>query len=518
MIPGILAIMIAFSIMGTAILEITLTNLTLSSTVEKSQQAFNIAEAGLNYYMWHLNHDATDYKDGQSTPTTPNPTLGFGPYTHSYIDANNVDEGNYTLWINPASNGSTEVTVTSIGQASGSGVTRTVRATIGEPSFASYGLVANSQLWFGNDESADGPVESNQGIRMDGSSDATISSANSMYVPTSELGGNGVTSEPGVWCSTTITSPVNCNTRDKSDWVYPVPQVNFNQVTSSLCTIKKAAFAANSSTASLASQSNACTLTPSTLTSSYLPERSSTYSLTRGYLIVLNTNGTYNLYDVNAENDELYPYTSALTTALVSSNVTIPSSGVIFAEDNVWVVSNPTYTGRVTIASGRLAASSSSSYTNIVVAGPLLYGAKNGTDAIGLVAQNSIVVAPYAPPRSGAFTFEIDGALLAENGEVWYPLTYRENSNLYTQGWTASNQELLFYGSIATNQTWTWNWEEGGEPCQGNSSYDSVNGCISGIENTDTEYDYNLEYAPPPDYPLTSGYNILSWREVLTQP
>ena len=526
MIPGLLAIMIAFSIMGGAMLEVTLTNLSVSSGIVKSQQAFNIAEAGLNYYMWHLNHNATDYKDGQSTPTTPDPQLGYGPYVHNYIDANGVDEGTYTLWINPAGNGSTIVTVRSIGQAAGSGTTRTVQAEIGSPSFASYGLVANSQLWFGNDESADGPVESNQGIRMDGSSDSTISSANATYTPLYQNGGcsGSNCSEPGVWCSPSVTSPVNCSTRNKSNWTYPVPQVNFNQVTSSLCTIKKAAFAANASTASLASQSNACTQTPSTLTSSYLPERSSNYSLTRGYLIVLNTNGTYNLYDVNAENDELYPYTSALTLQAVSSNVTIPSSGVIFAEDNVWVVSNPTYHGRVTIASGRLAATSSSSYTNIVIAAPLLYSTKDGADAIGLVAQNSIVVAPYAPPQSGAFTFEIDGALLAENGEVWYPLTYRQNANLYTRGWTNSNQQLLFYGSIATNQTWTWNWEgipqTGNNPpsCSGNASYDSVNGCISGIENTTTSYDYNLEYAPPPDYPLTSGYNILSWREVLTRP
>jgi Tfp pilus assembly protein PilX len=518
MIPGLLGIMIAFSITASAVLEVALTNLTVTSNNVKSQQAFNLAEAGLNYYMWHLNHNATDYKDGNTTPATPNAQLGYGPYIHNYVDANNVDEGTYTLWINPAGNGSTIVTVTSIGQATGSGITRTVQAKIGSPSFASYGVVANSALWFGNDEAADGPVDSNVGVRMDGPSDSTISSANTTYVPSTASGGNGSTSENGVWCSASVTTPVNCNTRNKSDWIYPAPQINFNQVSSSLCTMKKAAFAANASTASLATQSNACTQVPSTLTSSYLPQRSTTYSLTRGYLIVLNPTGTYNLYDVNAENDENATYSSALTTVLVATNVSIPSSGIIFAEDNVWVVSNPTYHGRVTIAAGRLTAGSSSSYANVVVAGPLLYSTKNGADTIGLVSQNSIIVAPYAPPQTGAFTFEIDGALLAEAGDVWYPGVYRQNANLDTRGWTASNQQLLFYGSVASNQTWTWNWEEGGQPCNGNASYDPVNGCISGIENTTTQYDYNLEYAPPPDYPLTSGYNILSWREVLTRP
>jgi hypothetical protein len=171
----------------------------------------------------------------------------------------------------------------------------------------------------------------------------------------------------------------------------------------------------------------------------------------------------------------------------------------------------------LTIAAGRLASTSSSTYADINIAGPLLYSTKNGSDAIGLIAQDSVVVAPYAPPASGVFNFEIDGALLAENGEVWYPDIYRTNTNRCTHGWTNSNQTLTFYGSIATRQTWTWNWLDGGGQC-GDAAYDATNGYISGIENTTTSYDYNLEYAPPPDYPLTSGYNILSWREILTHP
>ena len=515
MIPALLAVIIAFGIMGTAAVEVALTNLSISGNIVKSQQAFNIAEGGLNYYMWHLNHNSTDYKDGQSTPTTQT-SLGYGPYTHNYIDTNGVNEGTYTLWIKPASTGSTIVTVRSIGQAANTNIKRTVEAQIGSPSFASYAVASDSALWFGSNETADGPISSNQGVRMDGPSNSTVSSANATYVPSYQLGGDG-NSHPGVWCNTAVTTPANCNSRSKSAWIYPVPQVDFNQVSSSLCTIKKAAFAANSATASLANQANACTQVPSTRTSSYLPERSASYSQTRGYLIALNADGTYNLSYVNSENDQASSYTSALSLQSVATNVAIPSSGVIFAEDNVWVLSNPTYHGRVTIAAGRLASTNSSTYTDINVAGPLLYSTKNGSDAIGLIAQDSVNVMPYAPPSSGAFTFEIDGALLAENGEVWYPGSYRTNANRCTRGWTNANQQLLFYGSVATRQTWTWNWLDGGGQC-GDAAYDPSNGYISGIENTTTSYDYNLEYAPPPSYPLTSGYNILSWREILTHP
>lgn len=516
MIPALLAIILAFGIMATSIVEVTLNNFTIVGNISKSQQAFNAAEAGLNYYLWHLNHNATDYKDGGTTPSTPDPNLGYGPYTHSYIDSNATTQGTYTLWVNPTGGGSSVVTVRSIGQAAGSNVKRTVQAQIGSPSFASYAVASDSSLWFGNTEAANGPVHSNQGVRMDGASNSTVSSANATYTPSSQLGGDG-NSHPGVWCNASVTTPVNCNTRSKTAWIYPVPLVDFNQVSSSLCTMKKVAFASDSSTASLANQSNACTQTPSTRTNAYLPRRSSSYSTTRGYLIKLNTDGTYNLYNVNGENDQSSSYSSALTLQSVASNISVPSAGVVFAEDNVWVLSNPTYHGRLTIAAGRLSSSNPSNYANINIAGPLKYSNKNGTDAIGLVAQDSVILEPYAPPSSGSFDFEVDGALLAQTGEVWYPGTYSTNPNRCTRGWTNSNQQFLFYGSVATRQTWTWTWLDGSGPC-GDAAYDSANGYISGIENNTTQYDYNLEYSPPPSYPLTSGYNILSWREILTHP
>ena len=60
-----------------------------------------MAEAGINYYVWHLNHNNSDYKDGGTTPSTPDPQLGYGPYTHDYINSNGAKEGTYTLWIKP---------------------------------------------------------------------------------------------------------------------------------------------------------------------------------------------------------------------------------------------------------------------------------------------------------------------------------------------------------------------------------------------------------------------------------
>lgn len=514
--PGVLSAILAFIIISTAVLTVIQSNIGIVSRNIQSQQAFNIAEAGINYYLWHLSHAPTDYKDGKSTPTTPNAQLGYGPYVHNYVDDNAKTTGTYTLWIKPDGPGSTIATVRSIGKVNGTNTIRTVEARLGAASFASYALVSDSAFWFGNTESANGPVHSNVGIRMDGASNGDVTSSNSTYVVPNGVGGNGSFSRPGVWCDTSVTTPVNCNTRSKTDWRYPVPTVDFNQVSTALCSIKRLAFAANSSTASLATQTNACTQTPTTRTNAYLPQRSSSgsYNINNGYLIELNSNGTYNLYSVSGENDLAATYTSALTRTLIANNITPASSGVIFTEDNVWVRTNPNFSGRLTIGAGRLATTSEA---NIKIADDVLYSTKNGSDALGLIAEDSVIVAPYAIPQSGSFNFEVDAAIIAQNDDVMYPSRYNSDSSRCTRGWANSNQRFTFYGSIANRQTWTWVWLQGGGAC-GDAVNSGTSGYVSGVFNNETQYDYNLLYAPPPSYPITSGFNILSWREVLTTP
>lgn len=514
--PVLLGTIIALSIIILSVSSVINMNFNSVNNNNQSQKSFNIAEAGINYYLWHLSHNPSDFKDGKTTPTSPDASLGYGPYVHNYVDTNANTAGTYTLWIKPQSAGSTIMTVRSIGKANGSNIIRTIEAQVGTPSFASYAVASDSALWFGNTESADGPVHSNQGVRMDGSSNTDVTSAKVTYVPPNSVGGDGST-HPGVWCSTSVTTPVNCNTRSKVDWRYPVPTLDFNQVTGSLCSMKKIAFANDSATAALATNANACNQVPTTRTPAYLPQRATngSYSLTKGYLIQLNSNNTYDLFQINAETDTAADYASALTKVSVATSIAMPSSGIIFAEDNVWVRSNPTFNGRVTIASGRLATTSN---TNIVIADDLAYSTKNGSVAIGLVAEDSVIIAPYAPPQSGSFVFEVDAAIIAQSGSVLYPSNYRSSSNSCTRGWVNSNQTYSFYGSVATRQTWTWTWLVGGSPC-GNAAYSSSTGSyITGILNNTSAYDYNLQYTPPPSFPITSSYNILSWREILVKP
>src|SRR3989344_102842 len=496
--PAVLSFIIVILIISGAVLQIINTNLWNVNNNVKSQRAFNVAEAGINYYLWHLSHSSTDNYDGTGACKNDIPALGCGGYKHDYVDSNAVKVGFYTLYIKPKGGGSTIVTVRSIGQLYGDNNIRTVEAQIGATSFASYGLVSDTAFWFGQYENASGPVHSNLGIRMDGANSDVVSSSNITYTPPPGYGGG--TNKPGVWCDPSITTPVNCNTRNKTDWLFPKPTVNFAQVSGSLCTMKKVAFANDAATAALANLANACTQTPNARTAAYVPKRAS-FSTFGGYMIQLNNNGTYNLSRVDNENDTIAgPYTSAMTLTSVATNIAIPSSGVIFVEDNVWVRSNPTFHGRVNIGAGQL---NSANNAQIIIADNLRYSVKDGTDVIGLVAEDSVLVAPYAPPWPGSagFNFEIDAAALASTGKVTYPSRYRRN-NACTRGWVNSNQTFTFYGSAATRQAWTWNIFGGS--C-GDRVFDATLGYyISGVEHTDTQYDYNLLYAPPPSYPLTS--------------
>lgn len=512
--PGVIAFILAMAITSGAVITVILNNLSIVGSNIQSQKAFNIAEAGLNYYLWHLSHNPTDYKDGKSTPATPDATLGYGPYVHSYIDDNATATGTFTLWVKPQGNGSSMVTVRSIGAVSGNNTVRTVQAQVGAASFASYGLVADTEFWFGSNESANGPVFSNVGVHMDGASTDTVSSANSTYVPQTQYGGDGA-SHPGVWCSPSVTTPVNCNTRSKTNWLYPKPTVDFNLVSSSLCTMKKTAFADYAATSALANQANACSQVPTTRTNAYIPQVASAFSNTQGYLIQLKTNGTYDLYKVTGENDKAATYSSALTTQTVATGIALPPSGVIFAEDNVWVRTEATgFHGRVSIASGRLATNSSATIT---IADDVLYTTKNGSDAIGLIAEKDVLIAPYAPPATGSFNFEVDAATLAQSGSVTWP-RYYDGTSTETHGWTSANQTFTYYGSVATRLDWTWNYSYGSNP-GGDTVRDTSSGYYySGIEHTATNYDYNMLYTPPPSYPITGSYDIFSWREVLNKP
>jgi hypothetical protein len=405
----------------------------------QSAESLNIAEAGVNYYLWHLAHNQTDYKDGGTTPTI----APYGPYVHDFYDIDGNLLGTYTLYITPPTSGSTIVTIKSVGQVTHFQGTRTILAQVGQPSFANYALLSNSQVWFGSTETSNGPVLSNVGVHFDGINNGTVSSASSTYTPSAQYGGNGSV-ENGVWG---LGGP-------KSQWNYPVPSVDFTKVTANLSSLQSLATSGGTNLA---------------------PSRA------MGYYLNLRSDGKIDYYKVTNETN------SGITDTLISSGNAPPANGVLFVNDNVWV-QGTNWPGRITIASAVLPQSAATN-TNINIIGNLTYATMSGADAIGLIAQNNVNVANYAPT-----TLSVDGALMAVVGNVW------------VQSTAPVKTTINFDGAIAVANVWTWNWVNGN------------NTIVDGYQTTNTSFDSNLVYAPPPQYPTTGSYSVLNWREELTGP
>lgn len=493
-IPALLALIITFGTLMIVVAGVISNTLGYAARNQSSQVAINIAEAGVNYYLWHMSHNPGDYKDGKTTPATPDAQFGYGPYTHDYKDSTGSKRGTFTLWIKPGENGSKVTTVRSEAKQVGlASVERVVEAQIGAPSFSAYAVAANSELWFGSTETADGPVHSNVGVKMDGPNNSIVTSANQSYVPSSTSGPGSGSSKSGVWCDTSITSP-NCNSRSKDSWRYPVPSVDFNKLSGDLCSLKK--------TATNNQSSNACNQKPSR-TAGYIPSVQNSYYKDRGYLITLKTNGKYRLEEVRSENDTQNDYDSALNTRSTIDNIAIPSNGIIFVEDNVWVrTESGGFDGRVTIASARLAVSGDTVAT--IVDNTKYKDKYTGNDAIGIISEDNVDIAPYVP-----VPLEINAALISQRGRVQFRPYYNYNNYYSTPGYIQPSEKLTFFGSIASNEQWTWSWVRCGS---------NVTSCWSGFKNNITSYDENLRYAPPPDFPVTSTYDILKWREVIKAP
>lgn len=413
------------------------------------EEALQIAEAGVDYYQWHLAHFPNDYQDG---------TGGPGPYYHVYTDPDTgAAAGGFSLAITPPPTGSTIVTIQSTASTTaGTGITRTVTARYGIPSLAVDAFLSNDVIWIGSGENVGGQLDSNNGVRFDGTTNAPVLSAKSSYVCPTSQGSPCPATEPGIWGS----APQSV----KNYWQFPVPAVDFSSITANLSTMKSSAQSAGI----------------------YLPP-----SNAQGYSLVFNSNGTVSIYKVTKLLSEpggwdvngVYQSKSTdYKTRTLLYTDPVPSNGIIYVEDTTWV--EGTVNGRVMVAAAELPYNSSTA-PSIYIPNNIVYTAKDGSDVLGLLAQNNVVVS-YAAPQ----VLEIDAALIAQNGSA--------QCYYYWSG--GIKNAITVYGAIMTYGQWTWTWVNGGSIV------------VSGYANTYSNYDANLLYAPPPSFPLsTSGYQQLSW-------
>lgn len=441
------------------------------------EQAFHLAEAGTDYYRWHLAHAPQDFKDG---------TNNNGPYVHNYYDKDGDLLGTFTLTITPPPPGSTVVTILSEGQPTGSPVKRKIETKLAIPSLAKYAFVANAAMRFGEGTEVFGPVHSNDGVRFDGLAHNLVSSAKANYDDPDHSGGN----EFGV--HTHVNPPPGSGTNDSfrpaeappntvasrpdvfiAGRQFPVPAVDWNGFSADLSTIKAQA------------QASGRYFGPSSA---------------QGYQITLKTDDTFDLYRVNSQLSPPSGCTNYLSqtgwspwsvnSKVLLGNYPFPANGLVFVEDHVWV--EGTINGaRLTVASGKFPENSSTN-TNIIINNDLKYTNYDGQDVLALIAQGNLLVGMVSDTD-----LWIDAALIAKNGFIgryyYRPPTSGQRCSPYHE-----RDALRLYGMLASKERYGFAYTDG-----------------NGYALRNIIYDSKLLYGPPPSFPLTSDqYQTISWREL----
>ena len=435
------------------------------------EQAFQIAEAGIEYYRWHLAHASTDYQDGAGAP---------GPYVHEYRDATGAVIGTFTLTITPPPVGSTLVIVVSEGVVTANpSITRRIEAKFAIPSIAKFAFVANSKMRFGAGTEVFGPIHSNDGIRFDGLAHNLVTSFKYSYDDPDHSGAD----EYGVHTHLSPSDPVPPvppppGTPPSRTDVFisgrqvSVPAVDWNGFTQDLSQMK---------------------------TDAQTSGRYFAGSGALGYNIVLKTDDTFDLYTVtslvspqsncyNSQNQSGWGTWSIASETLLG-NYAFPANGLVFLEDNVWVEGTIS-SARLTIAAGRFPESSSTN-ANIIVNEDIRYTNYDGADVLGLIAQGNINVGLVSND-----VLTIDAAIVAKNGRAgryYYRYAFSKSCSPYHQ-----RDTINLFGMIATKERYGFAYTDG-----------------NGYETRNIIYDGNLLYGPPPSFPLTSDqYQTISWREL----
>lgn len=390
---------ISFGLVVTGIAGYSISENRASKYLSNREQAFQIAEAGVEYYRWHLAHYKNDYQDGTATS---------GPYIHDYANKDGEIIGKYSLNIIPPPAGSTIVTVESTGWLNKQTASkRTIRVKFGFPAYTDYAYLTNASVVITTGTIINGKLHSNGGVQFDGTATAQISSALKTYKckKKNNLGCSDKTSKAGVWG---LGGPSNFFT-------YPVPSIDIKAVIPKASDIQKGA-----RTSGL-----------------YLNS-----SGKQGYRLQFLENGTINVYKVlstkcskgkgQADDKKEAWFCTDRNLLSAATNYPIPANGFIYVHDRVWV--DGTVEGRATIVNKK--------NKDILLGSNIVYAQKDGTDALGLIAGRDIVITKDAPEN-----MEIDAVLLSMKGNAKRH-HYKNN--------TKTN--LLIYGSVITMKSWYWNW------------------------------------------------------------
>ncbi len=353
--------------------------------------------------------------------------------------------------------GSSIIIITSTGQTA-EAPTRsvTLKARYGIPSLAKYSSIVNSDVWY--DGTIKGRIHANGGVRMDAISDNTVTSAKATYVCQPTHGCNNVT-KPGVWGTG----------QNATLWQFPVPPIDYASLTQNLLNLKTIAQTAGKYWG------------PSGFF---------------GYNIIFNADGTYSLYKVTQKTANIQSYAPDtgwqnssydIQTKTFIETKPVPDGGTMFFEDNLWVQGS--IRNHITVAAGKFPDQAASN-VDIIINGNITYdGVRDGSRIFGAIAQRNILI-PYSGAQNN---LQMDGAYIAQKG--FFGRRY------YSTGSYILRNSLNRFGMMASNLVPVTAWVNGSGTV------------ISGYQSGQEEYDPNLLYFPPPNFPTSGQYEFISWEQ-----
>lgn len=427
-------------------------------------KAFSVAEAGLEYYRWHLMHFPNDLQNGTGAP---------GPYAINIPDPSGGTAGTATLAIaaNTSCNLMTSIDITSVGRAANdASQPQTVVARYSRPSIAAYSYIVNDNVWAGADRVINGPYHSNGGVRMDGTANAPVTSSVSAWVCTLSFGCNPDANKPGVFGAGT----------NQNLWNYPTPQLDF------------AGIAANFSSLKTTAQGSGIYL------QRYSSGNSNSAAYHKGYHLIFNANGTMTVKRVTSAmkltiaaalngSDPNYDYALISNETSYNTYAILASCGLIFVEDNTWI--EGTIPSKVTVVVANVA--NSGVVPDAFLNGNIVYGSADGTDGLTLISQHNILIVPNSPQ-----TMTLDGIFVAQGGAF--------GRNLYSCSSGGSYEprtSLTILGSTISNKRTGTKWTCG-------------NGFSAGYQTRIDSFDRAQVNDPPPFTPTTSSdYRFVDWRQ-----
>jgi len=470
-----------FMVLMGALANMALSQNKVQKEKENREKAFQIAEAGLDYYRWFLSHYPTDIQDGTGV---------VGPYVHTYTDPEDGAIGEFSLDItgNLQCGEVMSVDITSTGYTyAKEDAKRTVSGKYSRPSVAEYAYILNSSVWAGADRIISGKYHSNKGIVMDATHDSLVTSEyttwNCTLCTPSKNPAGGVTKNSGGHGNSAL-------------WKFPSPRIDFTIINQNFSNLKRFATTNNRY---------------------YGP------SGAEGYHIILKNNGTMDIKRVNTtikntycwrehgrtycdsediwgyDTDNGWQYEKSIPAGetTIATGVTFPSDcSVAYFEDNIWVDGN--VNGKITIAT----ADSGSGTTNAYLMKDILYTPGDGKeDGLTLLAENSVLINPASEDN-----LELNGIFLAKDGHVGrnHYLCSGEYSlpDAYCNPVDYSERTLLtINGSIVSEGSVGTQWVSGET-------------FISGYHSRVNSYDRKQATNPPPLTPFTSeDFDFIEWRE-----